>query len=73
MSAIREGEVRPGKCFTSKSDGRVRRVISLRDGTVTFETRRGKGGRVEWDAHAQAPIADFLAELHREVGCDHQP
>lgn len=73
MSPIKAGEVRPGKCFTGRTDGRVRRVIQVRDGHVQFELRRGQSGRQAWDARTEAPLEAFLADLAKEVGCDHVP
>ena len=70
MLAIRAGEVRPGKCFTGRNDGRVRRVVSVRDGNVTFELRKGKSGRQDWDSRAELPMDAFLSEAAKEVGCD---
>ena len=65
------GDVRPGKCFTARGSGAVRRVLGVRDGAVSFEVRRGKGIRTDWTGKSQLPIAEFLGEVDREVGSDY--
>lgn len=71
MFAIKAGEVRPGKCFVGRSDGRVRRVISVRDGVVLYELRRGKPRRQTWELGAEAAMEAFVADLAKEVGSDY--
>ena len=70
MPTVSTADVRPGKCFTARVDGRVRRVQTVRDGAVTYEVRSGKGARVSWSKAAEMQISDFVAEVAREVGCD---
>ncbi len=71
MVVLKEGDVRPGKCFATQADDKVRRVLSVRTGQVEFEVRLRRRKRVEWSGRAEAPMEEFLAEAAREVGCDY--
>ena len=68
---LRSGDVRPGKCFASGADGGVRRVLTVRDGLVTFESRGDTPSRKAWPSRSEAPLDVFLAEAAMEVGCDY--
>ncbi len=70
MERIRPGDVRPGKCFTAAADGKVRRVVAVRDGVVAFDVRKGQGSRTDWGGRSELPVPDFIAASAREVGCD---
>ncbi len=70
---ISEADVRAGKCFlTAGSKPQVLRVCAVRDGVVEFEAL-AQAGRAGRNSRGEAPTAEFLAGLTREVGCDHQP
>ena len=70
MPIISTADVRPGKCFTAKADGVVRRVQAIRDGSVIFEARSRKSGRNTWSKGSEMPVSEFVAEVDREVGGD---
>ena len=68
---LRPGDVRPGKCFASGTDGGVRRVLTVRNGLVTFESRGETPSRKGWPGRSEASLDVFLAEAAMEVGCDY--
>ena len=70
MPMVSTGDVRPGKCFTARADGRVRRVQAVNKGAVTYEVRSHKGPRTSGSRGSEMPVSDFVAEVDREVGCD---
>ena len=71
--AIGTSDVRPGKCFANRADDSVRRVVTVKDGSVTFDARGRKVTSKVWPTRAELSVADFLAEAAVEVGCDYRP
>ena len=70
---IRNGDVRPGKCFSNQADDAVRRVVAVRDGAVAYEQRGRKVTSGNWPIRSEMPLPDFLADAGMEVGCDYSP
>ena len=65
------GDVRPGKCFTTRGPRpEVRRVASVDAGAVVYQSRGPKARKGVWSGKLQLDLHAFLAELDREVGCD---
>ena len=66
------GDVRPGKCFTTKGPRHyVLRVATVDAGGVAYESRGPKARKGAWSGRLQLDLEAFLAELDREVGCDY--
>jgi hypothetical protein len=61
-----------GKCFLTEL-GQVRRVLSVRDGIVTYESRGKTAHGGSWGSITTRGIAHFARTVDREVPCDHDP
>lgn len=61
-----------GKCFLTEI-GQLRRVLSVRDGMVTYELRGKTAHGGSWGAITTTGNAHFARAVDREVPCDHDP
>lgn len=66
------GDVRPGKCFTTRGPRlKVRRVASVDASEVVYQSRGSKARKGAWSGKLQLDLEAFLAEVDREVGGDY--
>ena len=60
---IHSTSIASGKCFTITAEhGRVRRVVRLENGQVTYQERSRQTAPMRWGVNVVAPVADGSAE-----------
>ena len=71
--AVQCQDVLAGKCFVVAIDGDVRRVLRVRDGIVTYETRRWQRRARSWSTAVVEVLEEFSNQVTGEVGADYVP